>query len=174
MPTDPERQPLLGGSRGRTSNWWDFSDRLDDMTNEHSQFCKLTGCPPSNLPPGTDIPDVPTSSLYGRALEARKHQTVTYWMTAGLTNSLLLAQVILGAALTGLGASKADPILVTIFGAMNTIIAGVIAYLKSRGQPMRSRQYRDELERVVDEIENSEIMWRGKWCAVEPCSCLYH
>jgi len=69
--------------------------------------------------------------------------------------------VVLGAAVTALGASESSHILITLFGALNTIIAGVVAYLKSRGQPMRARMFRDDLERVVDEIENSEIMWRG-------------
>lgn len=81
--------------------------------------------------------------------------------TAALTNTLIMAQIVLGAALTGLGASKSSPVLVTIFGATNTIIAGGIAFLKSRGQPMRARMFRDDLERVVDEIENSAIMWLG-------------
>lgn len=44
---------------------------------------------------------------------------------------------------------------------MNTVIAGLVAYLKSRGQPMRARMYRDDMDRVVDEIENSEVMWLG-------------
>lgn len=44
---------------------------------------------------------------------------------------------------------------------MNTVIAGVVAYLKSRGQPMRARMFRDDMDRVVDEIENSEVMWLG-------------
>ena len=82
-------------------------------------------------------------------------------MTASLSNTMLLSQVVLGAALTALGASQSSHILITVFGAMNTIIAGLVAYLKSRGQPMRARMFRDDLERVVDEIENSEIMWLG-------------
>lgn len=81
--------------------------------------------------------------------------------TAALSNTLLLTQVVLGAALTALGASESSHILITIFGATNTIIAGLVAYLKSRGQPMRARMFRDDLERVVDEIENSEVMWLG-------------
>lgn len=84
-----------------------------------------------------------------------------YQFTAAFTNTLILSQVVLGATLTGLGASKSSPILVTIFGALNTVIAGVIAFLKSRGQPMRARMFRDDLERVVDEIENSAVMWLG-------------
>jgi len=74
---------------------------------------------------------------------------------------MLLSQVVFGAALTGLGASNSSHTIITILGALNTIIAGLIAWLKSRGQPMRARMFRDDLNRVVDEIENSAIMWLG-------------
>lgn len=78
--------------------------------------------------------------------------------TATLVNTLLLTQVVLGAALTGLGASNSSRILITVFGALNTVIAGVVAFLKSRGQPMRARMFRDDLERVVDEIESEYLL----------------
>jgi hypothetical protein len=58
-------------------------------------------------------------------------------------------------------ASESSHVLITVFGVMNTVIAGLVAYLKSRGQPMRARMYRDDMDRVVDEIENSEVMWLG-------------
>lgn len=84
-----------------------------------------------------------------------------YIFTSTLVNTLLLSQIILGAALTGLGASKSSPVLITIFGALNTVIAGLIAFLKSRGQPMRTRMFRDDLDRVLDEIQSSATMWKG-------------
>lgn len=121
----------------------------------------MVGIPPSDLPPHDDPPPIGKKTLYGRALRAKSQQSLTYSFTAGISNTLLLSQVVLGAAVTGLGASASSHILITIFGALNTIIAGVVAYLKSRGQPMRARMYRDDLERVVDEIENSEVMWLG-------------
>jgi hypothetical protein len=68
---------------------------------------------------------------------------------------------VLGATLTALGASESSHVLITIFGVMNIVIAGLVAYLKSRGQPIRARMFRDDMERVVDEIENSEVMWLG-------------
>jgi hypothetical protein len=68
---------------------------------------------------------------------------------------------VFGATLTALGASESSHILITLFGVLNTIIAGLVAYLKSRGQPMRARMFRDDLEQVVIEIENSEVMWLG-------------
>jgi hypothetical protein len=154
MPT--ERTPLL---ENRARNFWEFSEQPED--DFHRQFCKLVGIPPSDLPPGETY-KIPPKSLYGRALAQKKAQQRTYAFTAAISNTLLLSEVVLGAAVTGLGASESSHILITLFGALNTIIAGVIAYLKSRGQPMRAHMFRDDLERVVDEIEDSEIMWRGE------------
>jgi hypothetical protein len=151
-----ERTPLLGD---HARNFWNFN--VEDGDSYHLQFCKLIGIPPTDLGPHEHIPPVPPKSLYGRALALKKSQNVTYGLTATLSNTLLLSQVILGAALTALGASESSHVLITLFGAANTIIAGVVAYLKSRGQPMRARMYRDDVERVVNEIENSEVMWRG-------------
>lgn len=118
------------------------------------------GVTPHNLPAGQPHTPHP-QSLYARALQRRRNQSYTYALTATLTNGLLLSQVVLGAALTGLGASDSSRVLITIFGALNTIIAGVIAFLKSRGQPLRARMFRDDLDRVVDEIESSAVMWLG-------------
>ncbi|KAF2395910.1 hypothetical protein EJ06DRAFT_501046 [Trichodelitschia bisporula] len=131
--------------------------------NIHHQFCLLVGIPPSDLPKRAleRLPSPGPNTLYGRAVRRRRAQNATYMFTATLSNTLLLTQVVLGAALTALGASASSHILITIFGALNTVIAGLVAYLKSRGQPMRARHFRDDLDRVVDEIENSETMWKG-------------
>lgn len=159
MPASSEYTPLLWGYADTAAS---FSPSL------HAQFCMLVGCPSSSPDANPKNPKVriptfrpPPKSLYGRATRQLRAQQLTYYTTAALSNTLLLSQVILGAALTALGASSSSHILITIFGAMNTIIAGVVAYLKSRGQPMRARMYRDDLDRVVDEIENSEVMWLG-------------
>jgi hypothetical protein len=129
--------------------------------DEHAQFCMLVGIPSSAPDVDQKHHSVPPKSLYGRVTRQLRSQRWTYYTTASLSNILLLSQVMLGAALTALGASESSHILITVFGAMNTVIAGLVAYLKSRGQPMRARMYRDDLERVVDEIENSEVMWLG-------------
>lgn len=171
MPTD-EETPLLwsGESYHRRSS---SAERPQHYHNggqlkhtdargnhPHAQFCALVGCPPSDADP-KDKFEVPPKSLYARATSGLRSQRLSYNANAALSNLLLLSQVMLGAALTALGASESSHILIACFGALNTVIAGLIAYLKSRGQPMRARMYRDDLERVVDEIENSEVMWRG-------------
>lgn len=154
MPLYGEETPLLGEHPRSMQDW---SRESHDI---HQQFCALAGIPPSNQPKDVS-PRIMKRSLYGRATHRRNAQNRTYLFTAALSNTLLLSQVVLGAALTALGASASSHILITLFGATNTIIAGIVAYLKSRGQPMRARMYRDDLDRVVDEIENSEIMWLG-------------
>jgi hypothetical protein len=135
------------------------SNALEDP---HKQFCLLAGVPPSDGSLDKKHPFViGDKTLYGRATRQYKRARRTHSFMSGLNNVLLLSQVILGATLTALGASESSHILITLFGVMNTVIAGLVAYMKSRGQPARTRLYRDDLEMVVDQIENSEIMWLG-------------
>jgi len=151
-----ERSPLIQHYAAYMNQQSPNGNAID----HHNQFCNLMGVTPHTLPPGQ--PHVPhPQSLYSRALQRRRNQSYIYALTATLTNGLLLSQVVLGAALTGLGASDSSRVLITVFGALNTIIAGVIAFLKSRGQPLRARMFRDDLDRVVDEIESSAVMWLG-------------
>ncbi len=161
MPTS-ERTPLLWQS---SNSYQDHppTPANNEQPTQHAQFLMMTGTPSSAPTPNGKRSAVPRKSLYGRASRQLSAQRLTYYGTASLSNAMLLGQVMIGAALTALGASQSSHILITVFGAMNTIIAGLVAYLKSRGQPMRARMYRDDLERVVDEIENSEVMWLGEF-----------
>ncbi len=132
----------------------------DGRSDFHEHFCQLIGVPPSDES-NAHLLRPSARTLYNRALRKRKAQNMTYGFTAALSNTLLLSQVVLGATLTALGASESSHVLITIFGVLNTVIAGLVAYLKSRGRPMRARMFRDDLEHVVEEIENSKTMWLG-------------
>ena len=129
-----------------------------DPADHHEHFCLLTGIPPfhKHSPSSQQSDCIP---LYARAVRKRRDQNLTYNFTSALSNTLLLAQVVLGALLTALGAMASSYKLITVFGVVNTVIAGLVAYLRSRGQPMRARMFRDDLEEVVDEIEDSRVMW---------------
>ncbi|OAA73816.1 hypothetical protein ISF_00717 [Cordyceps fumosorosea ARSEF 2679] len=163
---DEERQPLIPRQGGSFGNGGvsvgppPAAGGDDNMVDHHAQFCRLVGVRPLNHPHEESHRAHP-QSLYVRAVARRQGQSLTYVFTATLVNTLLLTQIVLGAALTGLGASNSSRVLITVFGALNTVIAGVVAFLKSRGQPMRARMFRDDLSRVVDEIENSAVMWFG-------------
>lgn len=154
---DTERKPVSKSS-GPYGGRQEIA--IVDLPDAYNQFCRLIGNPPFDHPPGKKhVP--PKDSLYNRAVNHRKYQERMYYFSSTLTNTLLLSQIVLGATLTGLGASDQSRVLITIFGALNTVIAGLVAFLKSRGQPMRARMFRDDLDRVVDEIENSAVMWKG-------------
>jgi len=45
-------------------------------------------------------------------------------------------------------------------GATNTVIAGLLTYFKSRNQPNRARQFRNELGRVKDALDDAEADFR--------------
>ena len=133
-------------------------------------ICALTGCPSSEStsfeekdskpakPPRTV--KISPNSLYGRATRELASQLISYNTSAAFSNTLLLSQVIIGAAIPAPGSGSAALFLIAIFGAVNTIIAELIAYFKTRAQPMRARMYSDDLERVVDEIENRGVGYR--------------
>jgi hypothetical protein len=90
-----ERMPLL-----QNASYQSYDDSSNDP---HEQFCTLVGVPSSNPPPGAKGPKLRPTSLYQRATRERRSQTITYMITASLSNTLLLTQVVLGATLTALG-----------------------------------------------------------------------
>jgi SMODS and SLOG-associating 2TM effector domain len=76
---------------------------------------------------------------------------------ASLSNGLLWAQIVIGAALTALGASSAPGAKTAIIylGASSTIIAGLLTYFKSRNQPNRVRQFRQALRGVRNKMDET-------------------
>ena len=131
---------------------------FEDLGDTHEQFCKLIGVRPIHLPKDHKWDPHP-DALYVRVKRRKRNQSCTYQFTAALTNTLMLTQIVLGATLTALGASDSSRVLITVFGALNTVIAGMIAFLKSRGQLVRARMFRDDLARVIDEIEVRQDAW---------------
>lgn len=93
---------------------------------------------------------------------AHKLHTYQYWFVAVSSNSLLFLQVLIAASLTALGAfNDRRARTATIFlGATNTIIAALLTYFKTRNQPNRARQLRNDLGRVVDQLDDAEASLR--------------
>ena len=110
-----ERTPLLQ------------SHSYEIIRDPHDQFWALLGVRPSNLPPGVKAPPSSSASLYKRVTRERTSQNVTYLVTACLSNSLLLMQVILGGTLAALGASESSYVLITVFGVLNSVVAEFLA-----------------------------------------------
>ena len=71
-------------------------------------------------------------------------------------NSCLGIQVIVAAALTAMGAANSNHVSITAFGAINTVIAGILTYLKGSDLPNRIRWYENEWKKVREYIEQRE------------------
>ncbi|KIX03249.1 uncharacterized protein Z518_06801 [Rhinocladiella mackenziei CBS 650.93] len=105
----------------------------------------------------------PYMTLRKRITEAYKWHSYQYWFVACFSNGLLFLQILIAASLTVLGAfNDRRARTATIFlGAANTVIAGLMTYFKSRNQPNRSRQFRNDLAKIVDQLDDAEANFRN-------------
>ncbi|KAI4266567.1 MAG: hypothetical protein LQ337_008753 [Flavoplaca oasis] len=67
-----------------------------------------------------------------------------------------MLQIVLGAALTALGAAAGPSGAVTALGAASTVIAGLLTYLKGQGLRIRLEQYLLLLRTLRENIEEQE------------------
>lgn len=97
---------------------------------------------------------VPDRQLHQRLERAYTRQTQYYFFMAGLTNGMLWLQIAIGATLTALGSNsnRSARVAVTVLGALNTFIAGLLTFLKSRNQPNRAQQFRNGLRGVYEDL----------------------
>ncbi len=102
--------------------------------------------------------------IYKSVVKAEKAASRQYKMFAILINGALGLQIIFASALTALGASgaqkgstgKNNAQAVTAFGAMNTVLAGFLTFLKGSGLPNRQKYYHNEWSKVREYIEQRE------------------
>ncbi|KAF7560603.1 hypothetical protein G7046_g3542 [Stylonectria norvegica] len=106
--------------------------------------------PPKGLPPG----------LYKEVVFHRTRSFYFFHLTSFLRWGFMILQLFLGAALTSLGSlSPINGTPITILGAANTIIAGLLALLHNSGLPDRYRYDMAEFDKVEDHIK--EILETG-------------
>ncbi|KAL8941085.1 MAG: hypothetical protein Q9216_002456 [Gyalolechia sp. 2 TL-2023] len=111
---------------------------------------------PFNKRPG------PNLGIYARIIAEEKVARFQFYFAASVINVCYLGQIVVAAALTALGASSSNHIVITVLGALNTVIAGILTYLKGQGLPNRLRQYWTGLRKCREFIEEKE-----RECAAE-------
>lgn len=106
--------------------------------------------PPKGMPPG----------LY-RDIVRHRHKFYCLFHLFSIARwSLLVLQLLIGAALTSLGTlSLRDGTPITILGAINTVIAGFLAMLHNSGLPERFRHDMIQFEELEDHVK--EILDSG-------------
>ncbi|KAM0225210.1 hypothetical protein ACHAQD_001142 [Fusarium lateritium] len=99
--------------------------------------------PPKGLPPG----------LYRDTVYNRTMSFYMFQFASAIRWIFLILQLMIGASLTALGGmSTRDGTPITVLGASNTVIAGLLALLHNSGVPDRYGYDKAEFERVEDHI----------------------
>lgn len=122
-----------------------------------------------SLPPDPEHPTRPAENqgTYKRLVDAEVKARIQYYFSSSLINTCLLAQIVIAAALTALGAANASHVAITILGSANTVIAGGMTYLKGQGLPERLMQYANGLRKVREYLEERERQFMRPDCTLD-------
>lgn len=99
------------------------------------------------------------TGIYRTVIATRVRMAVQHALLTAFLYLVYFAQVVIGAALTALGSTAArHERLITILGAFNTVLAGVLALIKGSGQPQKLGKDRVGFRRLQDWIEETEAL----------------
>ena len=128
-----------------------------DLANLPANLIKFQNLIGISVPPAirSEQPHRPAQNLgiYKRTVDSENETQFQYKLSAFLVNMCYMLQIVVGAALTALGAASGPSAAVTILGALNTILAGLLTYLKGQGLPARLEQHFQLLRRLREHIE---------------------
>ncbi|KAK2594059.1 hypothetical protein QQS21_008244 [Conoideocrella luteorostrata] len=133
-------------------------------------FRSLTGIDtvPAVSIAGHSVRVAPNLGIYPRVVKAERKARHGFKVYNIVINFCLGTQIIVAAALTALGAANGSRVTVTVFGAINTIIAGFLTYLKGSGMPQRLKYIQDEFKVVREYIEQREREFCVADCTLDP------
>jgi hypothetical protein len=97
--------------------------------------------------------DLSNEGLYSRVCK-REHSRRLQYLCVWVLDFCYMAQIAFAAILTLLGASQSSFIVITIFGALNVAIGGVLAIFKGLGLPMRLRKDWLEFQKLRHYIDD--------------------
>ncbi|KAI0481123.1 hypothetical protein GGR56DRAFT_688605 [Xylariaceae sp. FL0804] len=94
--------------------------------------------------------------LYARVVHSEQTAKDSFKVFSAVINACYFLQIVVAAALTAMGAANSGRGAITAFGAINTVIAGFLTFLKGSGLPGRLRYYGDEWKKIREFIEQRE------------------
>lgn len=109
----------------------------------------------------------PNLGIYNRVCHREHAAKKGYKFSSWLINSCLGLQVVVAAALTAMGAANTNHVSITAFGAINTVIAAILTYLKGSGLPNRIRWYENEWKKIREYIEQRERDFSRPECLLD-------
>ncbi|KAL3444579.1 hypothetical protein BJX65DRAFT_283182 [Aspergillus insuetus] len=99
-----------------------------------------------------------TASLSQKLRAQETQKFFSYQLYSIIFVLLTIFQLMVGATITALGPFSAKyMVVITILGAVNTVIAGLLAFMEGRGLPQRHRKDLAEIRKVQTYIAGAEI-----------------
>ncbi|EME80707.1 uncharacterized protein MYCFIDRAFT_79907 [Pseudocercospora fijiensis CIRAD86] len=167
-----QKQTEAGHGGERKSSFWHHHDPSVQDPDERTplqQFRLLLGIhqdksfsPPQGFKPNRrpqasiDHRPSPNMGIYTSVCDKEIKCKRNYTSFSRVINIALGLQLVVAAALTALGAANGSRSAVTVFGAINTIIAGFLTYLKGSGLPNRVKYFQHEWAKLREYIEQRE------------------
>jgi hypothetical protein len=97
--------------------------------------------------------------IYRAVIREKRAKALLFWTLNLLVYFCHFAQIIVAASLTAMGpTSSKHAVAITVLGASNTVIAGVLALLNGQGLPDRLRKDEIEFRKIQDWIEETEAL----------------
>lgn len=121
-------------------------------------FRALTGIDsvPALTSGGHLLRTAPNVGIYTRIVTSETKARRGYVLFHYCINLCLGIQIIVAAAVTALGAASGPHSAVTAFGAINTIMAGTLTYLRGAGLPDRLKTHQNKWKHIREYIEQRE------------------
>jgi hypothetical protein len=108
-------------------------------------------------------PSAVNDGYYSCAIQEEYKAFIGYQLSNFVINSVFIAQIFIAATITALSAYPDHRVALTTLGAVNTVLAGLIAYTKGMGLPNRLRKSRDQYQHIKEFIDYKERQFR--WSA---------
>ncbi|KAI1383029.1 uncharacterized protein F4822DRAFT_90288 [Hypoxylon trugodes] len=97
--------------------------------------------------------------IYRSVIREQQSKAIQHAFLTAFLYLCYFAQIVIGAALTAIGPTSGRyQTLITVLGAVNTVLAGLLALIKGSGQPQRLEKDRVGFRRLQDWIEETEAL----------------
>lgn len=115
--------------------------------------------PKSKAPARAELGQREPTGLYKSVIEEKRRRQWQHTAMSWCLNIVHFAQIVIGATLTALGPdARLYTVPITVLGALNTVIAGVLALLKGQGLPERLHKDGMVYQRLQEWIEETEAL----------------
>ncbi|KAK8126854.1 uncharacterized protein PG998_002613 [Apiospora kogelbergensis] len=141
----------------------------DDPLTMFRLMLGITDAPRLGFAEKNPIGTRPASNIgiYARVVHSEQKSKDSFKVFSTVINACYFLQIIVAASLTAMGAAGSSSHAVTAFGAINTIIAGFLTFLKGSGLPARLKYYGNEWKKIREYIEQRERDFSREGCMLD-------